>query len=113
MSPRTPRRRVRRIPTREVSSVAGRNPHHSGQREPGKIAAAQLSRRKLFAGIGAGAAGAVALGALGPAAQAQGSSGLARPDRFGRMFPNLPAGLPATNQVRNALLAMGAPGGLM
>lgn len=96
--------------------MAGRHPHHhSGQREPGKIAAAQLSRRRLFAGAAAGTAGAVALGAVGGAApaQAQGSSGEAPPDRFGRMFPNLPAGLPATDGVRNALMQMGAAGGLM
>jgi hypothetical protein len=87
--------------------------HYSGQREPAKVAAAQLSRRRLFAGVGAGTAGAIALGATGGPAQAQGPAGEAPPDRFGRLFPNLPAGLPATDAVRNALIQMGAPGGLM
>jgi len=71
--------------------------------------------RRLFLGA-AGAAGLVAgtpgvAGAAplaGPAAAPQ-----ARADRFGRMFPGLPAFAPATSQVRAAMRDIGKSGGLL
>lgn len=92
--------------------------HHAknGHRDPGKIAAAQLSRRRLFAGVGAGTAG-VALTTLGTtgAAHANHRPGpnQAPADRFGRMFGYLPPFLPATERNINALMDMGLPGGIM
>jgi hypothetical protein len=64
------------------------------------------------AGIGAGAIVVSGGGALAPGAQAARSRTVATsPTTFGRLFPDLPAFAPATDRVRDALLALGAPGG--
>jgi len=65
--------------------------------------------------MGAGAAGLVAAGTAGSAAPAAGGivAQAQRADRFGRMFPDLPAFAPATNAVRAAMRDIGKPGGLM
>ncbi|HCU51183.1 MAG TPA: peroxidase [Micromonosporaceae bacterium] len=73
-----------------------------------------LSRRRLLAGIGVSTAGAVTLGAGHGIAEAAPEAGVSVPaDRFGRMFPNLPAFAPATNQVRAAMSDIGKRGGIL
>jgi len=74
----------------------------------------RYSRRGFLkrAGIGAGAIVVSGGGALAPGAQAARSRTVATsPTTFGRLFPDLPAFAPATDRVRDALLALGAPGG--
>jgi hypothetical protein len=69
--------------------------------------------------LGAGAAGLVAggTGAAGAAGAAPAvlagppAAPAARADRFGRMFPDLPAFAPASNPVRAAMRDIGRPGG--
>jgi Animal haem peroxidase len=75
-------------------------------------ALAGYSRRQFLGGLGTGAGAAVLGGGLlGEAAGARGPDAPpSRADRFGRMF-ELPAFAPATDEVRAALLAIGAPGG--
>jgi Animal haem peroxidase len=64
------------------------------------------------AGVGAGAVAVSGGGALAPRAQAVRSRAVATsPTTFGRLFPDLPAFAPATQQVKDALVALGAPGG--
>lgn len=70
-----------------------------------------LSRRGLLAGIGAGTAGAVALGSTSVRAGEATTSTPA--DRFGRMFPGLPAFAPATDRVRAAMMDLGKAGGVL
>jgi hypothetical protein len=74
----------------------------------------RYSRRGFLkrAGIGAGAIAVSGGGALAPGAQAARSRTVTTsPTTFGRLFPDLPAFAPATDRVRDALLALGAPGG--
>lgn len=78
-----------------------------------------VTRRGLLRGLGAGAAGALALGtgALGVHAddgdddEDDGQPPL-RSDRFGRMY-SLPPFAPPSTSVRNALIEMGRPGGIL
>jgi hypothetical protein len=73
----------------------------------------RLSRRRLLGGIGATAAGTVAVGAV-PALVGRDAALAATPaDRFGRMFPGLPPFIPTDDRRRAALADMGKPGGLM
>jgi hypothetical protein len=84
-----------------------------------------FSRRGFIATVGAGTAGAVALGSEaladpvpdgGPFAGSAtaGSTVTATPaDRFGRMFPDLPSFVQANDRNRAALIDMGKPGGLL
>jgi hypothetical protein len=75
----------------------------------------KVSRRLFLGGAGAGAAGllAGAPGAAGAAPLAGPASHLPRADRFGRMFPDLPAFAPATAQLRAAMQDIGKAGGLL
>lgn len=70
-----------------------------------------LSRRRLLAGLGAGTAGAVALGST--AAHAQDATTAVPADRFGRMFPGLPPFAPASDRLRAAMMDLGKPGGVL
>src|SRR5687767_7763165 len=86
-----------------------------------------LSRRGFISSVGAGAAGAVALGGealagplrdigpnSGPAAGTGAPTTLATPaDRFGRIFPELPPFIQADDRRRAALIDMGKPGGIL
>jgi hypothetical protein len=76
-----------------------------------------VTRRGFLSGIGAGAAGAAGAVALGPGeAVAQfvhPTVETTRPDRFSRIFNNLEPFANANDTVREALRAMGAPGGIM
>jgi hypothetical protein len=76
-----------------------------------------LNRRKFIAGVGAGTAGALTLGANARGAYAATDQAVAvaatRADRFGRMFPGLPAFAPANDRVRAACVDIGKAGGLM
>jgi Animal haem peroxidase len=79
--------------------------------------AAAFSRRSFLKRTGA-AAGAVTLGGVlgrgAPAAAAASSSTVpTSPTSFGRIFANLPAFAPATDSVRNQLVALGARGGIL
>src|SRR5215472_12005315 len=87
------------------------------------------SRRQFLAGMGAAGAGMVAasvggVGALSalsgradaevlPAAARRIPGSPATPNLFGRMFPSLPPFAEATDVVRAALMAVGAPGGIL
>jgi hypothetical protein len=74
----------------------------------------RYSRRGFLkrAGVGAGAVALSSGGALAPRAEAARSSTVATsPTTFGRLFPDLPAFAPATERVKDALRALGAPGG--
>ncbi len=81
-----------------------------------------VSRRGLLTGAGAAGAG-LAVGSLGglpgAAAATARPQDLARPGvpadshLFGRIFPSLPPFAEATDDVRAALMAVGAPGGIM
>jgi heme peroxidase len=74
----------------------------------------RYSRRGFLkrAGIGAGAVAFSGTGGLAPHAQATRSATIATsPTTFGRLFPHLPAFAPATERVKDALRALGAPGG--
>ncbi|HZM79285.1 MAG TPA: heme peroxidase family protein [Candidatus Limnocylindrales bacterium] len=73
----------------------------------------RLSRRGLLAGVGAGTAGAVALGHDGTLAAPALEPDAVAADRFGRMFPNLPAFAPANDNVRAAMTDLGRPGGTL
>ena len=92
-----------------MSATPNEDTHHS------------LSRRGFITTVGAGAAGAVALGgeALADpphsgAAAATEPGLLATPaDRFGRIFPDLPPFVPADDRRRAALIDMGKPGGIL
>jgi hypothetical protein len=83
--------------------------------EEGKTGS-RYSRRGLLRRAGLGA-GAIALsggigGGVAPEAQAARSATAATsPTTFGRLFPQLPAFAPATERVKDALRALGAPGG--
>ena len=68
----------------------------------------RLSRRGLLAGVGAGTAGAMALGHDGTLAAPATDTNAVPADRFGRMFPNLPAFAPANDNVRAAMSDLGA-----
>ncbi len=72
---------------------------------------ANLSRRRLLAGLSAGTAGAMTLG-VGHA-HAQQSFEAQAAGNFGRMFPGLPSFAPANDQVRNAMADIGRPGGIL
>jgi Animal haem peroxidase len=74
----------------------------------------RYSRRGFLkrAGVGAGAVAISGGGALAPHAQAARSATVATsPTTFGRLFSDLPAFAPATERVKDALRALGAPGG--
>jgi Animal haem peroxidase len=79
-------------------------------------AGSRYTRRGFLrrAGVGAGAvaiSGGIGGGVL-PRAQAARSATVATsPTSFGRLFPDLPAFAPATERVKDALRALGAPGG--
>jgi Animal haem peroxidase len=79
--------------------------------------AAPVSRRGFLSGFGAaaGAAGAVALGPAEAVAQLvdPGTAQATRPDRFSRLFDRLPSFAEATRAVREALIEMGARGGVL
>jgi len=91
-----------------------RNPHKG-----------HLSRQEFITSIGAGAAGAVALGSealadptldAGPwtGSTTQEAVTAATPaDRFGRIFPDLPSFVQADDRNRAALIDMGKPGGIL
>ena len=75
----------------------------------------RYDRRSLLTRAGVGA-GAIALtggtGGRAPRAQAARSTTVVtNPTTFGRLFPRLPAFAPATERVKDALRALGAPGG--
>jgi len=70
----------------------------------------RLSRRGLLAGVSAGTAGAVALGKDATLAAPHPETNAVPADRFGRMFPNLPAFAPANDNVRAAMSDLGRPG---
>jgi hypothetical protein len=73
----------------------------------------ELSRRRFLAGMSATAAGAAVVGA-GPAIVGSDVADAATPaDRFGRMFPDLPAFVAASDRSRAALIDLGKPGGLL
>jgi hypothetical protein len=73
-----------------------------------------VSRRWFLGGVGASAAGAVALTTRGAIAQTGDAATAATPaDRFGRMFPDLPPFISADERRLAALRDMGKPGGLM
>ena len=72
-----------------------------------------FTRRRFIGGVGATAAGAVAVGA-GPAITGRDGAAAATPaDRFGRMFPGLPTFVAADARSRAALADIGKPGGLL
>jgi hypothetical protein len=72
-----------------------------------------VSRRGFLTTVGAGAAGAVAIGAA-PAVLGTDLAEAATPaDRFGRMFPGLPPFIPTDDRRRAALIDMGKPGGIL
>jgi hypothetical protein len=76
----------------------------------------RYSRRRFLqrAGLGAGAVALSGGGARAPRAQAARSATVATsPTTFGRLFRDLPAFAPATERVKDALRALGAPGGLL
>jgi Animal haem peroxidase len=76
----------------------------------------RYSRRRFLqrAGLGAGAVAPSGGGAHAPRAQAARSATVATsPTTFGRLFRDLPAFAPATERVKDALRALGAPGGLL
>src|SRR5262249_17858424 len=62
------------------------------------------------AGIGAGAVALSGGAALAPQA-ARSATGATSPTSFGRLFPDLPPFAPASDRVKDALRALGAPGG--
>jgi Animal haem peroxidase len=74
---------------------------------------ARYSRRGFLGrlGLGAGAVGAVAAGVAGVGAPHYAHAAPAT--NFGRLFPGLPPFQPADELVRQALRAVGAPGGIM
>jgi hypothetical protein len=90
---------------------------------------ASPSRRQFLAGMGAAGAGLVAgsVGGVGavsalsgradaavlPAAARRVAGSPVSPNLFGRMFPSLPPFAEATDVVRGALMAVGAPGGIL
>ncbi len=77
---------------------------------------ARYNRRGFLkrAGAGAGAVAVSGVGAFAPRAQTARSRTVATsPTTFGRLFPDLPAFAPATQRVKDALLALGEPGGLL
>lgn len=76
-------------------------------------AQAQLSRRGFLASLGLGTAGAVTLGTASAQADHQNQPPTGAPDRFGRMFPDLPPFLEVDERRRNALIDLGSPGGIM
>jgi Animal haem peroxidase len=84
----------------------------SGKRSPHKDRKGDLSRRR-FLGLGTGTAGAVALGSAPAVTFGQPAAAATPADRFGRMFPDLPSFLQATDRNKAALTDMGKPGGLM
>ncbi len=78
----------------------------------------RYSRRGLLKRAGVGAGAVAASGGLGgvfaPRGQAAQSATVATsPTTFGRLFPDLPAFAPATERVKDALRALGAPGGAL
>ncbi len=96
----------------------------SSPRDPNS--ASSLSRRGFITTVGAGAAGAVALGSealadptqtggpfAGTAANGQTAVTATPADRFGRIFPDLPPFVQADDRNRAALIDMGKPGGIM
>src|SRR4030095_15236748 len=75
-----------------------------------------ITRRGFLSGLGTSAAGAAGAAVLGPSdaiAQTTRAKTAPRPQRFSRMFPDLPSFAEATPAMRAALTDMGAPGGLM
>src|SRR5690242_18142095 len=76
-----------------------------------------ISRRGFLRGMGvSAAAGGAALGAgpaLGAPAAPEAAPAATSPDRFGRMFPGLPAFAPENERVTNALLDIGHFGGML
>ncbi|MFI5896143.1 heme peroxidase family protein [Actinoplanes sp. NPDC051513] len=76
-----------------------------------------VSRRRFLTSVGAGTAGALAVGPMcamaGPATAAHAAAPVPA-DRFGRIFPNLPPFLTEVDQRRHdALLDIGKAGGLL
>jgi hypothetical protein len=82
---------------------------HSPARRQAR-ARAQLTRRLFLTGVGATAAAAAGIGAVG-LADAQTTPTPA--NRFGRMFPSLPPYVPADERCRQAMISIGAVGGIM
>lgn len=74
-----------------------------------------IGRRTFLTGLGAGTAGAVAIGPGRAVADVMaGEQALATPaDRFGRMFPDLPSFIPNDSRRQAALIDMAKPGGIM
>jgi hypothetical protein len=68
------------------------------------------TRRQFLKSVGIGAAAAAAGGLAG---QGLAQTSPPRPDRFGRLFNNLPPFATASQQVVQALMEIGKPGGIM
>jgi hypothetical protein len=85
------------------------------KRSPQHPRKGDLNRRRFLLGLGSGTAGAVALGSTqAMAAVVDDPRALVTPaDRFGRMFPDLPSFVEATDRNRAALSDMGRPGGML
>ena len=93
------------------------------QQLPPEFQSQAVTRRRFLTGIGMGAAGAVMLNPAAGFAQQGGATPLSqqapaafsgsRPDRFSRIFDNLPPFAEASRNVQQALRDMGAPGGLL
>jgi hypothetical protein len=73
-----------------------------------------IGRRRFLAGLGAGTAGAVTMGAPALAGVPAGAEVAATPaDRFGRIFPNLPSFVAADDRSRAAMADIGKAGGIL
>src|SRR5262245_14039082 len=87
----------------------------TARRKPSESdAKSEFSRRTLIAGVGVtAAASAVAVGGLPAITGSDRAEAAPAADRFGRMFPNLPAFAPADDRTRAAMVDIGKPGGLL
>ncbi|MBO0882876.1 MAG: hypothetical protein J2P17_21580, partial [Mycobacterium sp.] len=75
-----------------------------------------VSRRRFLGGVGAGVGGAIGAAAVGTSGAILAAPHViyaAPATNFGRIFPDLPPFQPANDQVRAAMRAVGAPGGIM
>ena len=73
-----------------------------------------LGRRQFLKAVGLGGAVTIAVGSSGVgSAHAQQRRFVIREDRFGRMFPDLPAFAEPSPHLRAALLEIGKPGGML
>lgn len=81
---------------------------------PDEVNTPRYSRRRFLGAAGAAALGAATFGrpAFGRTSETT-ADAMVSSDRFSRMFPHLPPFAEATPAVRDALRAIGAPGGLL